>query len=346
MSVSITHKVPIWDVAKPVIEELTFDGEAVVRVPNHLIALGMAVDLNELLFNLNPYIDREINIPDQTRPVVLRGNRYEGKQNQRVRFDIVAEDFIENHQDSYTNSTIITCTQHLRHKSRVSIAAVNNTARFRLSVMGRALKERGVELPEEKHKIVLQVAFQSSSGIPINTIFQDFPELGRFERSRGGRVGSHYPVSPKRLHLLDLEPYRFVQLPAFWFSWSGHTSDVLNVLAGTPTRQDSPKYYDTTIRHHQAAKVGAYSLIESLVDGKDPREVAFRFKCPVECVDAYFRLIFRTFRYFARQFSSTPYLANIVDSYNKEYASSLGRRRITPQELYRSIVERSLDISR
>jgi len=129
--VQITQYGPVLDPVIEVVKELTQCKQAEVRVPLQPEAVGLAVDINRMLINLDNYID-SIIFPPKGLPLLVPGKHsdfdVEGYKVTYIfkkgSFDIpISDDFSQ-----YPPNTIIDLEDEdyeLVEKSRVSVSAKN-----------------------------------------------------------------------------------------------------------------------------------------------------------------------------------------------------------------------------
>ena len=350
--VSIAQYGPVLDYTIAVARGLTQHGQEELRVPLHLEASGMAVDVLSILSGLDPYIDVQI-YPPRGLPYTVRGKDNPvgrngsplGVERYTLRFIFENKPFEMpdlNEFSSYPYETIIDLddsdTTMLVEKARVIVGAKNTVRKYsgRLDPFISALRRAGIGIPEEIDLISLHLSYQTVADIPINAVFQHFERVGEFSRKQAKVGGYYYPVSVQEEHKLDYSSWDFFHGPIFWDSWSQYSSIAFNKMAGTRSYEEAARYYsmdlEDILRHAASAEGSMIDLIHALIEGGRPEDIADKVKCPVKYRGVYLSKLLKTFRFFCNPNS-------LKNSEKREYLENLAVAvsgkgfTITPEEL-------------
>lgn len=340
----ITRYGPVLDTAIDVVKELTQRGVADVYVPMHPQAAGMAADMSSVLLNLYPYIDSEIYFPG-ILPRKVEGQRTDRVRQLLVRYKFERESFEMLGLDEFSTYPFITLLdldvdgkQTVSYKSKVSVTArnINISAPINIDSTFISAVRRCIRMPPERNLITLKFVYQSASGFPVNTSFQDLPVVKRFSRKQTDRGGYNYPVSIKDRHEIDHESWQFFNSPVFWDSWSQYSSIALAKMSGRRAYDAAANYYsedvDNILRHSMKAEPTVVKLLRHIKDGKNPEEVAAAVGCPPEYTHLYFRKILRSINWLCNP-------GSLKDPEKSRYLQNLSRAcaeygfDVSPQQL-------------
>lgn len=336
MSVSLERYQPLLDPTLDVIDELVKNRECDLFVPDHPDAVGLAIDMQSLIFHLYPYIDTEVSVPRAGQTIVIPGGKEENLQNLLLKIHFTKDSFelkTENNLSHYTIIDIQNGEKRADYGSKISVRAKKNFFKRKLSPLGLHLRRKGMPPPPEKGTIALSFAYESVKPFYISTLFQDF------EPSTQDRTPS-YPVSSKESHQLPYQTWDLIMKPLFWASWGFYQFYAFVQLTGEKQIQElvSPDQVEYVERRIPNAIPIIYQLMETLLEGGRLGNVLRRIKANNEFY------IGLTLHGFLRGFSnlvnpdslSSPrrqYLENLVTRYNNEYASKHGKKIITAEEL-------------
>ncbi len=346
MSVALERYEPVLEPSLRVIHELVRTGEADIEVPIRFPeAVGLAVDIDKLVYRLNPHIDREIIIPKEIRIKKLFGKKSEGIVNKRLKIKFTESDFLILSDQLFSRALLDIKPEEKPQsieKSKISVTAHDaGEYRFQKSPIVDLLKENGIRFPSSRNKIVLNFKHHSMQGIYFPTIFQEFSHLEIFQRE--DKYITSYPVSCTENHLLPFCVWDCISKPLFWNSWSVYELMSFLVLTGKKTIEGLAKENFEDLNHFKSHMEKAipicYEIMETLIEHQSFDPLLEKLKVPKEYRGIFLaeptRLFFSIANPDSLQNNPEKYtqLKNLIDTYNREYALPKGKRAVSIEEV-------------
>ncbi len=335
MVVEIKKYQPVLDAALPVVSEFVRGNKARIVTSTHPVAIGLALDLDGLLEKFYRFFDTKVVLKqcgvEKTLDFMKRD------EDERIEHKTLEFVFDENLDFDSDSGGYYLCRTFLEENStevgrKLSISA-NNVGKpsYERTLNKRIRKRFALQKPVQKIK--LDFSYASLSPFPFNTFYQDFEDLGEFEKPRAGRMGINYPVSSFDSHRINLDVWKFFQLPVYWNWRSQCASTALHILVGDTTIEKlSDKHKQYPIRLGGSIKKGedfCYRLIDYklvFVDGyKKGREwlkpLCEEFNCPPYLHGFFLNKILNTYKFFINQKNlevKNPKTMMIIEAYCKD----------------------------
>ena len=356
MSVRLEKYEPVLDVGLRVIEELVRNGDADLVVPLQFPeAVGLAVDVEGLIYKINPYTDIELFIPRQMRTVELFDNTdtekifREGKKskeivNKRLRIKFVEDDFSSLSEQLFDATLLDMISEEKPQnldRTKISVTANENKyQKFFNSPLVEPLEENGIQLPPTRDNIKLKLIYHSVTALEFDTIFQDFPPLNTYQIEN--RTIITYPVSSRKNHLFPFNVWKYIEQPLFWDSWSLYQEMGFLVLAGKETIEQLAEECHENIdhfKHHiEIALPICYEIMEAIITRQSFDPLCDKLKVPKEYRGIFLSRSTKPVYKIANPDSlddpgKYAQLKNLVERYNIEYALPRGKRTVNIKEV-------------
>lgn len=334
MAVEIRKYQPVLDVAIPVAEEFVKEGRAGVVTGTHPDAVGLVVDLQHLLYVFYSHFDTNVTIKIDgiEDSFVFTQPRSDDIEHKLLEVEFNGGlDFNPERNGDLFGSTILEASGDVRFPNKISVSASNNKKSQR-DPFGVQLSKHIVR-PKQIERITLKFGYMNLVAFPVSTFYQDFSPLGNFEYKDSGQIRTVYPVSGSDSHELDIDAWKFFELPVFWDAWSQWHSHALQIASGEETIESVSRKYgvgvDKVSEHIEKAKTGCYRIIERLVKNGKLDDLLDKLNCPRYLRGYFLNKPLKTLDHILYFNAEESHAQNLVDSYNEEYASKNGAGRIT-----------------
>ncbi len=320
-TVLLDRHTPVLEPALSALTYLVREGSVQLQVPRNPTALGLAVDIEQVLSRLYRGYDLFLKVGGESQLEIIRGEEEKELPAYRKRLSIEVGDSFQ-----YIGRT------NRRYGGPAGLHSGGKNIRVfghrndRLREGSQLMERLSSSLPPTIYKT--RLLFKSDetigTGFPISLPFQDFPPLS------GGPYAPYYPVTGNRDIKLEPAVFETVSLPVRLHDMGEFMGFAIDIMSkGTTTEILSSRFHTPKERIEKALEEStplALLFIECFVQGGDYGRLLERLGCP----KGYEGIILRT-PLGALHNSTGPRMERIAEEFNR--SAQPGTQGITVEQL-------------